>query len=81
MNRAYLPRLKQAIIESGNPGLFPQLTIPRSTTSGWIRNGVSEVVTIKEAEFIDQKSRAKKKNIPPGRPSLILIFHLPLRND
>ena len=35
---------------SGNPNLFPELEIPRSTALGWIRRGVPEVVTVEELD-------------------------------
>jgi len=43
--RYYDHRLKRAIWLSGDPTLFPELGIPRSTAKGWIRRGVPEVVT------------------------------------
>ncbi|MEY4064040.1 MAG: hypothetical protein RIR26_248 [Pseudomonadota bacterium] len=43
--RTYDIRLRNAIAKSGDPGLFPELNIPRSTALQWIREGVKEVVT------------------------------------
>ena len=45
--------MKHAIVESGDPNLFPELAIPRSTALGWIRKGVTDVVT---AEELDQNA-------------------------
>lgn len=39
----YDHRIREAIVHSGDPTLFPQLKIPRSTTSAWIRRGQREV--------------------------------------
>src|SRR5712671_5743177 len=44
--RTYDHRVKQMIIKTGDPNFFPQLKIPRSTALGWIKNGISEVVTV-----------------------------------
>ena len=49
--RAYDHRLKQAVVLSGNPNLFPELQIPRSTALGWIRRGVPVVVTADELDL------------------------------
>ena len=46
--RAYDHRLKRAIWLSGDPDVFPELGIPRSTATGWIRRGVPTVVTTDE---------------------------------
>lgn len=43
--RTYDIRLRNAIARSGDPDLFPDLNIPRSTALQWIREGVKEVVT------------------------------------
>jgi len=48
--RAYDHRIKEQIIRSGNPGLFPELEIPRSTASSWIRRGLGEVVSLDEGD-------------------------------
>ena len=36
---AYDHRLKQAIVETGDPDLFPELSIPESTARIWMRRG------------------------------------------
>ncbi len=46
--RVYDHRLKRAISLTGDPNLFPELLIPRSTALGWIRRGVPNVVTTEE---------------------------------
>ena len=33
----YDPRVRELIRATGNPDLFPELNIPRSTISGWLR--------------------------------------------
>jgi hypothetical protein len=43
--RTYDHRVRNAIAQSGNPSLFPELNIPRTTAQQWIREGEKEVVT------------------------------------
>ena len=44
--RTYDHRIRDAIVKSGNPNLFPQLKIPRSTIRAWIRRGERQVITL-----------------------------------
>ena len=44
--RAYDHRIKDQIIRAGDPELFPELEIPRSTALSWIRRGLGEVVSL-----------------------------------
>jgi hypothetical protein len=43
--RTYDYRIQEAICESGDRDLFPELEIPRSTIRSWIRRGIPDVVT------------------------------------
>ena len=43
--RSYDYRIQEAIFESGDRELFPELEIPRSTIRSWIHRGVPDVVT------------------------------------
>jgi hypothetical protein len=43
--RTYDYRIQEAICESGDRELFPQLDIPRSTIRSWIHRGAPDVVT------------------------------------
>jgi len=43
--RTYDHRVRNAIARTGNPSLFPELNIPRTTAQQWIREGEKEVVT------------------------------------
>lgn len=47
---AYDHRLKQAIVATGNPDLFPELSIPESTRRTWLRRGVTDVVSFERAD-------------------------------
>ena len=41
--RTYDHRIREMICETGDPGLFPELKIRRSTIRSWLRRGVSDV--------------------------------------
>ena len=43
--RTYGYRIQEAICESGDQDLFPELEIPRSTIRSWIHRGAPDVVT------------------------------------
>jgi transposase InsO family protein len=47
--RQYDHRIRQAVVASGDPHLFPQLHIPKSTTRTWIRRGTRKVVSTEKA--------------------------------
>ena len=44
--RSYDHRIKQRVVRSGIPDLFPEFDIPRSTTRSWLRRGPSNVVAL-----------------------------------
>ena len=43
--RTYDHRIREAVLESGNRDLFPELEIPQSTIRSWIHRGLPDVVT------------------------------------
>ena len=43
--QSYDHRIREAICETGDRDLFPDLKIPRSTIRSWIRRGLPDVVT------------------------------------
>jgi hypothetical protein len=43
--RTYDYRIQEAICESGDRGLFPELNIPRSTIRSWMHRGMPEVIS------------------------------------
>jgi hypothetical protein len=49
----YDPRVRQLIRATGNPDLFPELDVPRSTAAGWLRG------EFKTALGIDRVSKAE----------------------
>ncbi|MFC1611390.1 transposase [Myxococcota bacterium] len=44
--RLYDHRIRDAVCQTGNPRLFPQLRIPRSTTATWLSRGCRHVVSL-----------------------------------
>jgi hypothetical protein len=42
----YDHRIREQVVRTGNPDLFPELEIPRKTALSWIRRGMREVVTL-----------------------------------
>lgn len=47
--RTYDHRIREAILESGERDLFPELRIPPSTIRSWFHRGVPEVTTAERA--------------------------------
>jgi len=47
--RTYDHRIRYAICASGEPNLFPELEVPRSTALSWIRRGCPDVVELDTA--------------------------------
>ena len=43
--RTYDHRIRETICETGDPGLFADLKIPRSTIRSWLHRGIPDVVT------------------------------------
>jgi hypothetical protein len=43
--RTYDHRIREMICETGNPDLFRELKIPRSTIRSWLHRGIPDVVT------------------------------------
>jgi hypothetical protein len=49
--RAYDHRIREQVVRTGNPDLFPELDIPRRTALSWIRRGLSDVVTLDHEDW------------------------------
>ena len=60
--RVYDHRLRLLVWETGNPHLFPELDIPRSTLAGWLKNSPPGVVTadLLETSDLEMARRMKK---------------------
>jgi putative transposase len=58
--RAYDHRIKEQIVRAGDPDLFPELEIPRSTAVSWIRRGLGQVVSL---DRDDEGERALRNRV------------------
>ncbi|MBJ19007.1 MAG: hypothetical protein CL933_06220 [Deltaproteobacteria bacterium] len=64
--RTYDYRIQEAICESGDRDLFPELKIPRSTVRSWIHRGTTDVVSCdlaggERAELIGEIERLRRR--------------------
>ena len=51
--RTYDPRIREAIVSAGDPTLFSELSIPRSTKHTWLRRGAPRVVVANDNDEPD----------------------------
>jgi hypothetical protein len=58
--RAYDHRIKEEIVRAGDPDLFPELEIPRSTALSWIRRGLGQDVSLDQD---DEGERALRHRV------------------
>ena len=61
--RVYDHRLRRLVWETGNPHLFPELNIPRSTLAGWLKEPPPDVVTADLLETSDLEMARKMKKL------------------
>ena len=61
--RTYDHRIKEQIILTGNPDLFPELEIPRSTALSWIRRGMGEVISLDDQHELEAALRNRIVNL------------------
>jgi putative transposase len=54
--RTYDHRIRDAIVASGDPDLFPDLRIPRSTVRTWLKEGPQDVVRLSD-DFVQLRVR------------------------
>jgi putative transposase len=62
----YDPRVRELIRATGNPDLFPELQIPRSTSAGWLRGRFrpalgADSVSRTEAELYAENAKLKRR--------------------
>jgi len=50
--QSYDHRIREAICESRDPDLFPELDIPNSTIRSWLHRGLPDVIT---SELVDRE--------------------------
>jgi len=79
--RVYDHRIRQLVWETGDPHLFPELHIPRSTLAGWLKDPPPEVVITDclvtndlslalRVKKLERGWRRPRKRIHPARPKL-----------
>jgi hypothetical protein len=66
--RTYDYRNQEAICESGDRDLFPELNIPRSTIRSWIHRGTTDVVSCdftrgERGELIAEIARLRRRTV------------------
>ena len=76
--RTYDYRIQEAICESGDRDLFPELNIPRSTIRCWINRGLSDVVSCglaadDHAELVAQIERLRHRTALLGAVVALLV--------
>ncbi len=79
--RTYDYRIQEAICESGDRELFPELNIPRSTIRTWIHRGAPDVVTRDlaandYAEMAAEIERLRRRTVLLGAIVSLLIAML-----
>jgi hypothetical protein len=76
--RSYDHRVKAQIIATGNVKLFPELGIPCSTASCWIRRGRDEVVSLDEGLDAESKLWDRLARLERRVPMLTAVLRLVL---
>jgi putative transposase len=76
--RNYDHRVKAQIIATGNVNFFPELDIPRSTASSWIRRGLGEVVALNEDLDAESRLRDRVARLEHRVSMLIAVLRLVL---
>jgi len=76
--RTYDDRIQEAICESGDRDLFPDLNIPRSTIRSWIHRGPPDVISCDlaaddHAELVAQIERLRHRTALLGAVVALLI--------
>jgi len=76
--RTYDYRIQEAICESGDRELFPELNIPRSTIRSWIDRGLPDVVSCglaadDHAELVAQIERLRHRTALLGAVVALLV--------
>ena len=76
--RTYDYRIQEAICESGDRNLFPELNIPRSTIRSWIQRGTTDVDSCgftrgERGELIAEIARLRRRMVLLGAVVGLLI--------
>ena len=65
--RAYDPRVRELVCATGNPDMFPELNIPKSTLRGWLSRVVVEGI------FGSNLTTFQPLKSPSGRAKLVIV--------
>ena len=76
--RTYDHRIKEHILRTGNPDLFPELEIPRSTVLSWVRLGAGEVVSLGTDREVEAALRVRIVQLEHRAAMLIAVLRLVL---
>ncbi len=76
--RTYDYRIQEAICESGDRDLFPEMNIPRSTIRSWIHRGATDVVTCgfaddERAELVAEIEKLRRRAALFGAVVALLV--------
>ncbi len=67
--RVYDPRFRQLICATGNPGMFPDLNIPKSTIRGWLHGDFRPAVGI-DNDADGSRSSSRERQTSTSRSSV-----------
>jgi hypothetical protein len=76
--RAYDHRIKDQILRAGDPHLFPELEIPRSTAVSWIRRDVGEVISLDQGDEGERALRNRAARLERRIAMLMAVLRLVL---
>ena len=71
-------RIKAQVIATGNPNLFPELEIPRSTASSWLHRGLGNVVILDDDSQTDALLRERVARLERRVSILTAVLRLVL---
>ncbi len=78
MSRIYDYRIREQVVATGNPGLFPHLGIPLSTALTWLRRGMPEVVWLDTPDGDNARLRQRIAQLEKRVAMLTAVLRLTL---
>ena len=72
----YDPRVRELIRATGNPDLFPELNIPRSTISGWLRGDFKPAVGAEAVSQTEIELHARLAKLERRIQILVAVLRL-----
>jgi len=77
-NRVYDYRIREQVVRTGNPDLFPHLQIPRGTALTWLRRGMPDVVWLDEPDGDNARLRERAARLERRVAMLTALLRLVL---